>query len=303
MIDLRHYEKYNVRPLYHKYGGKVLLDDKKIISVEYEGEVYPHDHRDFDKNLKIFTGTFSIEMARSHAGFTHLFTAQKIYTRVTRDLYNSLSDAEKEFYAISLYRTNDINSLIHLYIGNNGLLYRLYAFDHESFLQLVSDFFHHDDYKDDESTKKYLLGTPGTYWNRTVTGYYNLIVEFLEEYLGKDSHIPIITVANFFFSVTLLHEAVGDSQLRLMLFNLINRTHKTNVDIRTREYVDINITSVVSVGTRTPKLVSEDYRDSIIKDKRRREIWDNFITKCLGLRELQDDQRIKFSNFEISVGF
>jgi len=88
-----------------------------------------------------------------------------------------------------------------------------------------------------------------------------------------------------------------------MLFNLINRTHKTNVDIRTREYVDINITSVISVGTRTPKLVSEDYRDSIIKDKRRREIWDNFITKCLGLRELQDDQRIKFSNFEISVGF
>jgi len=236
-----------------------------------------------------------------HAGFIHIFQAQPLYHKVTRSpVYDKLTDAEKEFLAVTLFRTNLVNQNIDVLVGNQGsLLHRSFGWSLDGMVGSIKENMENLSKSD---IKKFVLGHPGTAWNEKVKGYWGECEKFTANFFaGEHTALPVEEYTLHLFIVTLCHEAFGDSQLDNMMLAFKNKIYHAG-DIWTKEYVDQVVTATIAVGIRTPKLWTNGYRH--IFTGKRRQAWDQFIHNCLhNLPELDMDSWLKFRDFEISVSY
>jgi len=308
-VDLSHYYGYKVRDLYEKYGGKVILDENQIISVEYEDNVLTSDVDGYARAIQIFKATLSVDLImKSHLVLCHMATSQDTYFDAACTRYNRLTDAEKEFFAITTFHTNAINASIPVLAGPYGsLVHRAFAFDQKELQRAMNETYNELKSMSSEEMKDWVLGQNGTAWNDAVTPYYNRVEKLIRDYFKGDniSEHKVRKYTNFLFIITASHEAFGDSQLGYMVFcDIPCQVHKKDHTLITEDYINIIMTMGITVGTRIVKLVRIDDYITVIKDENRKKTWIDFVKDCsYNISSLGNLSWLNFDNFEISVGY
>lgn len=291
VADFSNYEKYEVRPGFERYGGKVFIKNNKIIEYEYQGHKYPANDQKMDN---IVRSTLCLKlMVEMHALRIHLCTAQ----RKTFEYHNKYTTEHPlaDFLYLSTYGVMDVNRRIPILVGPHGLVIRLFALTKKSYQQLIKNILVQSDFSREE-----ILGSEGTVWNKSITEYTNLVDKFISKLTNDQDERT--DLANFFIASTALHNQFGDAQTFAMTISNFFLpkiyTHKPGFISKLDQ--NLLIALLYAVSPRYPLIIEESTAEIFSKPEHK-EAWKIFQKDILEYYETGGwfDMRTA----EISVGF
>ena len=292
MVDLSDFEQYEVREGLERYGGKVFIENNKIIGYEYQGQSYKADNKRMDL---IIRATLCLKMmAEIHAIKIHLCNAQ----RKTLEYYNKYQEDSPlaDFLAISTFGVLDVTRRIPILISpDGGLVVRLFGLTIESYQQIFQHILAQPAF-----TREDILGEKGTIWHKELSTYSMMVDKLLESF--TDNKEEALDLANFFITSTAVHNQFGDSQIYAMTVSsfFLSKVYVEHPGFISTLDQDILMVLLYSVSGRYP-LITDKSTNLMFSDLKQRQAWTDFQDEIK--EEYSTNTWFDGNSFEISTGF
>lgn len=287
IADFSYMESYEVRPGFYKYGGKIFMQEGKIIKVEYQNNTYEEVTYWLDQVLR---STLSIALVIDmHLSKVHLMTAQNFSVK----WYNEIpaDDPRVPLLKVLTFGTFAINRAIGTIFP---VVSNLTAFTPDAFNKYIDD-----RYAKGPMTMNEIMGTVGTAWNKKMIEYRSHVDEFLTE-LGlikvEDDEDPTY-LRTFFLTVTAGHDQFGDCTIDNLVvsYNFPPKVEKDKEGTLTELEVEQLRLIAYLVSPKPPRFAQEAWIKTFPEDKKE---------ACEKFRNYMENHEPNWFNpalFEISV--
>jgi hypothetical protein len=292
MVDFSDFEQYEVRVGLERYGGKVFIENNKIIGYEYQGQKYAADNKRMDL---IIRATLCLKMmVEMHAIKIHLCNAQ----RKTLEYYNKYNEDSPlaDFLSISSFSVLDVTRRIPILISpDGGLVVRLFGLTVDSYRQIFQNITAQPAF-----TREDILGEKGTVWHKELSKYSMMVDKLLASF--TDDKEEALDLANFFITSTAVHNQFGDSQIYAMT---ISKMWMPKVYINSPGLIstlDQELLTVLlyAVTARYPLIIDKS-TNLIFSNLKQRQAWTDFQDQIK--EEYTSKNWFPPHTFEISCGF
>jgi hypothetical protein len=147
-----------------------------------------------------------------------------------------------------------------------------------------------------------ILGERGTVWNTEMKKYARLVDDLVEELGEGMSKEEIHDLANFFISVTSIHNQLGDSQTRSMVVSefFVSKVYSERPGHVSKLDQNLLVSLMLAVTPRFPLIIQSETAE-IFSDIKQRKIWENFQQEIM--RQYTTPNWFDPKSFETSTGF
>ena len=295
--DFSDYERYEVREVYERYGGFVYLNgEKKIHSITYLGENYLVNSEGYERVELIVKSTICLKLlVELHALRVHLATSEATVLKV-RNKYTDIRESSTQFFKIATFNALGANRKIPVLIGDVGLVIRIIGLTPESYVDFCQNSINKGKF-----SREQILGTENTVWRESMKLYSLAVDKLIDHFFPTETKNNKIEIANFFISVTALHNQFGDVQLGSMVISgfFLPKIYKNAPGLISSQDKDLLKSLLVAVGIKCPKIGDKDIVDFFDRETDRI-AWKEYVD---AVSYHSNDNWFQPSNFETSVGF